>query len=130
MSKMYKLSELLKIELQPGEASKMKDFLKRGSIHQMASYDNTSTSYSKQKGTIEEDGVPFHVDRPEEKNRVVGWAWDEADTIEGDDNALMAMTGRDLQILQELKKIIARLLDAGYNMHEIEIAINTYIRGN
>lgn len=127
---MYKLSQLLELVVQPGEASKMKDFLKRGTIDQMASYDNTSTSYSKQKGTIEEDDVPFHVDHPENKQKVVGWAWDEADTMEGDDNALIALTGRELQTLQDLKKMIARLLDAGYNMHEIEIAINTYIRGN
>lgn len=127
MNKMYKLSELLKIDLQPGEVPKMKNFLKRGTIHQMASYDDTSTNYHKQKGTIEDN---LDVDHPENKQKVVGWAWDEADSIDGDDNALVDLTGRELQTLQDIKKIIARLLDAGYSMHEIEIAINGYIRGN
>jgi len=130
---MYKLSQLLELNLQPGEASKMKNFLKRGTIDQtkiMEPYDDTSTHYSKQKGTIEEDDVPFTVDHPENKQKVVGWSWDEDNTIDGDNNPLVAMTGRELQTLQEVKKIISRLLNAGYTMHEIEYAINTYIRGN
>jgi hypothetical protein len=128
---MYKLSELLEMNLQPGEVSKMKNFLKRGTIDQtkiMEPYDNTSTNYSKQRGTIAEDDVPFTVDHPENKQKVVGWSWDEADTIDGDDNALVALTGRELQTLQDVKKIISRLLYAGYTMHEIGLAINTYIR--
>ena len=126
---MFKLSTLLEAAIQPGEANKMKDFLKRGTIDQtrlMQPYDDTSTHYSKIKGSIEEE--PLQVDNPQNTQKVVGFNWDEADTIEGDDNAAMALSGRDLQILQELKKIIARLLDAGYSMHEIEIAINGYIR--
>ena len=122
---MYKLSQLLELEIQPGEFSKMKNFLKRGSIHQMASYDDTSTNYHKQRGTIEDN---LDVDHPENKQKVVGWSWDEDDTIDGDDNALSALTGRELQTLQDLKKLIARLLDAGYTMHEVEQTINTYIR--
>ena len=129
MRKMFNLSTLLEAAIQPGEANKMKDFLKRGTIDQtrlMQPYDDTSTHYSKIKGSIEEE--PLQVDNPQNTQKVVGFNWDEADTIEGDDNAAMALSGRDLQILQELKKIIARLLDAGYSMHEIEIAINGYIR--
>jgi hypothetical protein len=126
---MFKLSELLETVYQPGESKKMSDFLKRGTIDQtkiMEPYDGTSTRYSSIKGTIEEE--PLTVAHPENTQKVVGWSWDEANTLDGDDNAGMAFSGRDLQILQELKKIIARLLSSGYNMHEIEIAINAYIR--
>lgn len=128
---MYKLSQLLELKFQPGEASKMKNFLKRGTIDQtkiMEPYDGISTRYASIKGSIEEE--PLTVDHPENKQKVVGFSWDEADTIDGDKDASMSFSGRDLQLLQELKKLIARLLDAGYNMHEIEMAINTYIRGN
>lgn len=121
------------MNLQPGEASKMRNFLKRGTIDQtkiMEPYDNTSTNYSKQRGTIGEDNVPFTVNHPENKQRVVGWSWDQADTLDGDKDASMAFSGRDLQILQELKKIIARLFSSGYTMHEIELAINMYLDTN
>lgn len=129
---MYKLSELLEIVYQPGESKKMQDFLKRGTIDQtkiMEPYDGTSTRYASIKGTIEEE-EPLTVDHPENSQRVVGWSWDEANTLDGGDNAGMAFSGRDLQILQELKKIIARLLSSGYNMHEIELAINNYIQAD
>lgn len=129
---MYKLSQLLELNLQPGEEKKMRDFLKRGTIDQtkiMEPYDGTSTRYASIKGTIEEK-EPLTVDHPENTQRIVGWSWDEANTLDGDDNAGMAFSGRDLQILQELKKIIARLLSAGYTLHEIEEAINGYIRAD
>lgn len=127
---MHTLSELLELTYQPGESKKMADFLKRGTIDQtkiMEPYDDTSTHFSKIKGTIAE-AEPLTVDHPENTQRVVGWSWDEANTLDGDDNASMAFSGRDLQILQELKKIIARLLSSGYTMHEIEEAINGFIQ--
>ena len=83
--KMYKLTELLEVEIQPGESKKMKDFLKRGTIDQtkiMEPYDGTSTRYSSIKGTIEEE-EPLTVDHPENSQRVVGWSWDEANAARG-----------------------------------------------
>jgi len=117
--------------LSPGEIPKMKNFLKRGTIDQMnlmQPYDDRSTNYSKMKGSIEQEG--FSVDHPENKETVVGWTWNQDDTIDGDDKVDQAILSRELQTLQDVKKLIVRLLDAGYTISAIETFINGYIRGN
>jgi hypothetical protein len=136
---MIKLSDLLELQIQPGEAEKMKNFLYRGSRDQIAQADKRktimepyndegSTTYARMKGTIE--GVePLTTDHPENKEKVVGWNWKQDNTIDGDNNIETAISGREIQTLQDLKKMIKRLLDSGFTMSEIENGINTYVRG-
>ena len=95
----------------------------------MQPYDNTSTSYPKQRGTIEEE--PFTVDNPENKQRVVAWSWDQLDTLDGDDKdkIRMALLPTELQTLDNVRKIVSRLSNAGYRIADIEESINKYLVG-
>jgi len=125
--------------LQPSERSKMKNFLYRGSKEQIAQategkdetimepYDDEgSTTYSKMKGTIENKA--FTVDHPENKRRTVGWEWDELNTLEeAQVSVKQALMGRDLQTLEEVKKLIQRLKQKGFPKQKILTFILQYL---
>lgn len=135
---MIKLADLLELQMQPSEPSRMKNYLYRGTKEQIAQakeakdefimepYDDEgSTTYSKMKGTIEED--PITTDHPENKRRVVGWEWDEMNTLESVDMVKNALLGRELQTLEDVKKIIDRLKARGFNKQEIVKYVMQYI---
>lgn len=124
---MIKLATLLEINLQPGEESKMGNFLYRGTRDQidlMKPYDDSSTRYSKMKGTIEN----LQTDHPENKRRTVGWEWNEMNTLEETNKSIRdVLSGRELQTLELVKKIIARLKERGYPKQAIVKYIMQYL---
>lgn len=131
---MISLLTLLELQMQPSERSKMKNFLYRGTRDQidqiMEPYDDEgSTTYSKMKGTIEEE--PLTTDHPENKERTVGWSWDEDNTLEEEGNEYIdirdALLGRELQTLQDVKKLVTRLKDRGYNKEAILKYVMQYL---
>ena len=125
--------------MQPSERSKMKNYLYRGTKEQIAQakeakdetimepYDDEgSTTYSKMKGTIE--NKVFNVDHPENKRRTVGWEWDEFNTLEEDSNKIrQALLGRDIQTLEEVKKLIARLKQKGFSPAAVRYFLMDYL---
>ena len=130
---MIKLADLLEFEMQPGERSKMKNFLYRGTRDQidlMQPYDDSSTRYSKMKGTIEmKDPAP--VEHPENKERVVGWKWDEPYTLEeySEMQAIAdSLIGREYQTLEDVRKIAKRLKDRGFSIPQIKAFIVSYLQ--
>lgn len=135
---MIKLADLIELQMQPGESTKMKNFLYRGNRDQIAQaeepimkpYDDEgSTTYSKMKGTVEEE--PLVVKRPENTQRIVTWNWKEDSTLEelGTDTADMkdALLGRELQTLQDVKKLIKRLKDRGYTRDTVIRYVMQYL---
>lgn len=137
---MIKLANLAELQVQPGERSKMKNFLYRGTKQQIAQANNGkdefimepyddegSTTYSKQKGTIEGKGM-LQVDKPYNKRRTVGWEWDELNTLEEMFISVRtALLGRELQTLEDVKKIIARLKERGFSKKEALVFILKYL---
>lgn len=104
---MIKLSDLLEFE-QPGEKSKMKNYLYRGSRDQINLHPNAYTVVGSSKGTIEGKGMLDTSDHPENTNRVVPFSWDQANLFEDNDiHALLI--GREFQTLDDLKKMVLRL---------------------
>lgn len=125
---MIKLIDLLEIEIQPSERSKMKNFLYRGTRDQIAQAANEESEFimspnrairpSDRSGVIE--GGMLQTDHPENKERTVGWGWDEPNTLEEmQDIVRDALFGRELQVLEEVKKIIDRLKQKGYSKGKI-----------
>lgn len=137
---MIKLIDLTELEMQPSERSRMKNFLYRGTRQQIAQakenkdefimepYDDEgSTTYSKQKGTIEGKGM-IQTDKPYNKRRTVGWEWDELNTLEEMFVSVKtALLGRELQTLESVKKIISRLKERGFSKKEVLIFILKYL---
>jgi len=135
---MIKLIDLLEIEIQPSERSKMKNFLYRGTRDQIAQATNEESEFimspnrairpSDRSGVIE--GGMLQTDHPENKERTVGWGWDEPNTLEEmQDIVRDALFGRELQVLEEVKKIIARLKQKGYSKEEILKFLLQYLDG-
>lgn len=126
---MIRLTDLLELQMQPSEPSRIKNFLYRGTRDQiMQPYDDEgSTTYSKMKGTIEEE--PLTVDHPENKRRTVGWEWDQLNTLEESEyvNLKNALAGRELQTLQDVRKMVARLKARGYDKAVIVSYIMSYL---
>ena len=88
--------------------------------------DEGSTTYSTMKGTSE--NKVFTVDHPENKRRTVGWEWDELNTLEEDKVTIrQALLGRDLQTLQEVKKLIDRLKQKGFPSAAIKRFVIDYV---
>lgn len=122
---MIKLAELVAITTQmPGEETRMKDYLKRGSRDQINLHPNDFTVAGSQKGTIEGKGMLDTSNHPENKNKVVPWSWDQASLFEDLHGALI---GREFQTLDDLKKMVIRLKSAGYAESEIKEFILNYI---
>ena len=68
------------------------------------------------------------TDHPENKRRVVGWEWDEFNTLEEDSNKIkQALLGRDLQTLEEVKKLIARLKQKGFSPTAVRRFLMDYL---
>lgn len=131
---MIRLVDLLELQMQPSEPAKMKNFMYRGTRDQidqiMEPYDDEgSTTYSKMKGTMEEE--PLTTDHPENKERTVGWSWDEPNTLEEEGSEYVdirgALLGRELQTLQDVKKLVTRLKDRGYNKQAIRSYVMQYL---
>ena len=106
---MIKLASLLEIDVQPGEKSKLKNFLYRGS----------------------RDQVNIHTDHPENKEYQVGKTFDDPSGIFEDDSQIekihQALIGREFQTLDDLGKMCSRLRQAGYAQSDIEEFLRTYI---
>jgi len=106
---MIKLASLLEIDVQPGERSKLKNFLYRGS----------------------RDQVNIHTDHPENKEYQVGKAFDDPSGMFEDQGQLekmqQALIGREFQTLNDLAKICSRLRQSGYVQSDIEEFLRTYI---
>lgn len=131
---MIRLVDLLELQMQPSEPAKLKNFMYRGTRDQidqiMEPYDDEgSTTYSKMKGTIEEE--PITTDHPENKERIVGWNWDEPNTLEEEGSEYVdirgALLGRELQTLQDVKKLVTRLKDRGYSKQAIRSYVMQYL---
>ena len=108
---MIKLADLLELSVQPGEGVKMKNYLKRGSAAQMALHPN-----------------PNPEEFPGNTNKVVGWSWEEDNTLEEKEMAdILSQTvrARELQSLEDVRKLIKRLESRGY----AKTKILSYIKG-
>jgi len=122
---MIKLIDLLEVEMQPSERAKMKNFLYRGTEDQIAQAasefimpPNRAIRPSDRSGVIE--GGMLQTDHPENKRRGGSASWDEKNTLEEvQDIVRAALFGRELQVLEEVKKIIARLKQKGYPKEKI-----------
>ena len=104
---MIKLSDLLEFE-QPGEKSKIKNYLYRGSRDQINLHPNDYTIVGSSKGTIEGKGMIDTSDHPENKNYQYPKSWDQANLFEDSDiNSLLI--GREFETMADLKKMVLRL---------------------
>lgn len=133
---MIKLSDLIKRNEQPGEETKMKNFLNRGSRDQTDLYPNKYNVVGSKPGSIEETQIetpesPLPPNgRPENRNRIVPFQWDEPDGLfeEGGENKIhQALIGREFQTLEDLKKITTRLEAAGYSPADVIKFVLAYI---
>lgn len=124
---MIKFADLLEIEVQPSERSKMKNFLYRGSRDQINLHPNPYNVVGSKPGTIE--GMIDTSDHPENKNRIVPWQWDQLDGIfEGEQEKIhQSLIGREFQTLEDLKKMASRLKEEGFAQSDIENFIQNYL---
>lgn len=114
---MYSLHQLLELTMQPGEEMRMRDYLYgRGTRDQLKLFP---------------DNNPQIEPKPWVTNKVVGWSWDEPNTLEEMEDmkdVADAVLGRELQTLEDVRKIIKRLLDRGYEPAKIKAFILRYIK--
>lgn len=110
------LADLLELQIDPSEKSKMKNFAYKGTLQQ-----NTEMQPNRFNmgagGTIEGKGM-IQTDHPENKEYQVGKSWDEPSLFEVDD-LHDAILGREFQTLDDLAKMISRLRQAGYEQKEL-----------
>lgn len=123
---MIKLADFIK---QPGEESRMKNFLYRGSRDQINLYPNKYNVVGSKPGTIEEEGMLQRISRPENTNKVVPFEWDEPDGLfeEEQEKIYQSLIGRELQTLQDTKRIVARLKQSGFAQTDIESFLRNYL---
>ena len=140
---MMKLADLIDLQAQPGEEVRMKNFLKRGSrdqlnIHTPSEIDLTINPYvvrGSEIGTIEGKGPLDTSDHPENTNTSQrynnGYPWNvpEAGGIfeNEQERIFQALIGREFQTLEDVKKMAARLRQAGFTQSDIEEFVKTYL---
>lgn len=127
---MKKLADLIKeLDVQPGEESKMKNFLYRGSRDQIDLYQNPYNVVGSVPHTIEEKGMLQRTSPPENTNKVVPFEWDEPDGLfeKEQEKIYQSLIGRELQTLEDVRKVISRLKQAGFAQSEIEDFFRKFI---
>ena len=120
---MIKLSELIDKEYQPGEESKMKNFLKRGSRDQM-------DVHKKEEGMIDTSNHPEDHNMSNAFNKGFPWSFEDPIGIfesEELNKIHQSLIGREFQTLQDLSKIASRLRQRGFTQSDIEEFLRTYI---
>ena len=125
---MIKLSEVIK-DLQPGEESKMKNFLYRGSRDQINLHPNPYNVVGSKPGTIEGKGPLDTSNHPENKNTSqrynngYPWSFDDPSGLFEDEETQrisQSLMGREYQTLEDVKKIASRLRQRGFVQSDIE----------
>lgn len=131
---MIKLSDLIKKELQPSEKSKMKNFLYRGSRDQINLHPNDYNVVGSKPGVIGEDPLdtsdsPENTNSSQRFNNGYPWNVPEAGGIFEDEQekVFQALIGREFQTLEDVKKMAARLRQAGFAQSDIENFVKTYL---
>ena len=124
---MIKLADLIKLNIQPSEKTRMKNFLYRGSRDQINLHPNDYNVVGSKPGTIE--GMLDTSDHPENKNRVVPFQWEQPDGLFEDEQEKIhqSLIGREFQTLEDVKKMAARLRQAGFTQSDIELFIKSYL---
>lgn len=129
---MIRLSELMPVNIQPSEKSRMKNYLYRGSRDQINLHPNPFTVAGSQKGTIEGKGPLDTSNHPENKNTSqrynngYPWSWDQANLFE-DEDIRGALIGREFQTMDDLRKMVIRLRERDYPDSVIKQFILDYI---
>lgn len=129
---MIRLSELMPLNIQPSEKSRMKNYLNRGSRDQINLHPNPFTVVGSQKGTIEGKGPLDTSNHPENKNSSqrynngYPWSWDQANLFE-DEDIRGALIGREFQTMDDLRKMVIRLRERNYPDSVIKQFILDYI---
>ena len=119
---MIKLSDLIDLQVQPSEPTRMSNFLYRGSREQNSEMQPNRFNVG-DGGTVEETDM-LTTDHPENKEYQVGKSWEEPNLFEGGD-IQDVLLGREFQTLEDLAKMSSRLKQAGYMQDEInEFIIN------
>jgi hypothetical protein len=130
---MIKLSDLIDLDVQPSEKSRMKNFLNRGSRDQIDIHPNRFNVVGSKPGTIEST---HHEDHPENTNSSqrynngYPWSFEDPSGIfeEEEENKIhQALIGREFQTLDDLGKMASRLRQSGFAQSEIEEFIQNYI---
>jgi hypothetical protein len=119
---MIKLSDLIDLQVQPSEPTRMSNFLYRGSREQNSEMQPNRFNVG-DGGTVEEMDT-LTTDHPENKEYQVGKSWEEPNLFEGGD-IQDVLLGREFQTLEDLARMASRLRQAGYTQDEInEFVIN------
>lgn len=113
---MIKLSDLIDLQVQPGEPTRMSNFLYRGSRDQNSEMQPNRFNVGA-GGTIEEKDV-ITVKHPENTQYQVGKSWEEPNLFE-DEGIADTLLGREYQTLEDLAKMASRLRQAGYMQDDI-----------
>lgn len=126
---MIKLADLIEQSIQPGEETRMKNFLYRGSRDQINLYPNDYNVVGSKPGTIESKGMLDTSNHPENKNKVVPFQWDQPDGIFEDEQEKIhnSLIGREFQTLEDIKKMASRLRQAGFTQTHIETFVRTFL---
>lgn len=122
---MIKLSDLIDLQVQPGEPTRMSNFLYRGSRDQNSEMQPNRFNVGA-GGTVEEMDV-LHTDHPENKEYQVGKSWEEPNLFE-DEGIADTLLGREYQTLEDLAKMASRLRQAGYLQDEINAFVLNKIK--
>lgn len=123
---MIKLSELIDKEYQPGEESKMKNFLKRGSRDQ----ENVYKEPEIYEDMIDTSNHPEDHNMSNAFNKGFPWSFEDPSGIfesEELNKIHQSLIGREFQTLQDLAKITSRLRQRGFAQSDIEEFLRTYI---
>ena len=123
---MIKLGDLfdLQLSLQPGEESRMKNFVYGGTLQQNTEMQPNRFNVGS-GGTVEEMDM-ITVDHPENSQYQVGKSWEEPNLFE-DESIQDALLGREAQTLADLSKMASRLRQAGYAQSDITNLVIQYM---
>ena len=129
---MIKLSDLIDLDVQPSEKSKMKNFLYRGSRDQVDIHPNRFNVVGSKPGTIEgalEVDHPENTNTSQRYNNGYPWSFDDPSGIfeEEESKIHQALVGREFQTLDDLGKMASRLRQTGFAQSEIVDFIQNYI---
>jgi hypothetical protein len=124
---MIKLSELIDKEFQPSEKSKMKDFLRsRASRDQENVYLEPGTYGD----PLDTSNHPEDHNMSNAFNKGYPWSFDDGtgNNLEEDSNQIhLSLIGRELQILEDIKKLCSRLRQRGFTQSDIEEFLRHFI---